>query len=144
MEGGTVYILQEFVFHIHCFCCPLHDLFFGFGRGDILLYLKGLQTNLFYLSFTQSFGLTRGLKQRICRAIPRTASHGNCVILSFSIVTFAACDSSFQLQDMVLAVSDLQQRVIARDQSDRSPVWPYQSRCYICLLSIGNNFKYQI
>ena len=45
---------------------------------------------------------------------------------------------------MVLAVSDLRQRVIARDQSDRSPVWPYQSRCYICLLSIGNNFKYQI
>ena len=23
MEGGTVYILQKFVFHVHCFCCPL-------------------------------------------------------------------------------------------------------------------------
>ena len=68
----------------------------------------------------------------------------NRVILSFSVVTFTVCDSSFQLQDAVLAVSDLRQRVIARDQSDRSPVWPYQSRCYICLLSIGNNFKYQI
>ena len=38
--------------------------------------------------------------------------------LSFSVVTFAVCDSSFQLQDAVLAVSDLWQRVIARDQSD--------------------------
>ena len=66
------------------------------------------------------------------------------MILSFSVVTFAVCDSSFQLQDAVLAVSDLRQRVIARDQSARSPVWRYQSRCYICLLSICNNFKYQI
>ena len=59
------------------------------------------------------------------------------------VVTLAVCDSRFQLQDTVLAVSDLRQRVIARDQSDRSPVWPYQSRC-ICLLFIENNFKHQI
>ena len=76
-----------------------------------------------------------------CRE-PRASE--NRVILSFSVVMFAVCDLSFQLQDTVLAVSDLRQLVIARDQSDRSPVWPYQSRCYICLLSIGNNFKYQI
>ena len=30
MKGGTVYILQEFVFHVHCFCYPLHDFFFFF------------------------------------------------------------------------------------------------------------------
>ena len=47
---------------------------------------------------------------------------------------------SSPLQDTVLAVSDLRQRVIARDQSDRSPIWPYQSRC-ICLLSIEKKFK---
>ena len=43
----------------------------------------------------------------------------------------------------VLAVSDLRLHVIARDQSDRSPVWPYESR-YFCLLSIEKNFKHEI
>ena len=41
MEGGTVYILQEFVFHVHCFCSSLHDLFFfGFGRGGYSTVLE--------------------------------------------------------------------------------------------------------
>ena len=73
--------------------------------------------------------------------IPRTANLGKSRDL---VVTFAVCDLSFQVQDTVLAVSDLRQRVIARDQSDRFFVWPYQSLCYICLLSIWNNFKHQI
>ena len=34
MEGETVYILQEFVFYVHCFCCPLND-FFVVSRGGI-------------------------------------------------------------------------------------------------------------
>ena len=50
---------------------------------------------------------------------------------------FTVCVSSFR-EDTVLAVIDLRQRVIARDQSHRSPVWPYQSRCYICLVTILN------
>ena len=64
------------------------------------------------------------------------------MISSFSVVTFAVCDSSFQ--DTVLAVSDLPQRVIARDQSGRSPVWPYQSRCSDCYLFVTiSNVKYK-
>ena len=33
MEGGTVYILQEFVFHVHCFSCPLYDFFWFRRKG---------------------------------------------------------------------------------------------------------------
>ena len=69
MEGGTVYILQEFVFHLHCFCCPLHDFFWfcegGYSTVTILvltiLERASIQTNLFYLSFTQSFCFTGGI-----------------------------------------------------------------------------------
>ena len=77
---------------------------------------------------------------------PRTANLGKSRDLVL-VVTFAVCDSSFQ-KDTVLAVIDLRQRVIAIvvqiNPTDLPAVWPYQSRCYICLLSIGNNFKYQI
>lgn len=59
--------------------------------------------------------------------IPRTANLGKSRDLVL-VVTFAVLDSRLQLQDTVLAVSDLRQRVIATDQSDRSPVWPYQSQ----------------
>ena len=37
-------------------------------------------------------------------------------------ITFVVCDSNFRLQDTVLAISDLRQRVVAGDQSERSPV----------------------
>ena len=57
MEGGTVYILQEFVFYVHCFCCPLHD-FFWFREGGyftvtilILTILERASTSLFLSQF---------------------------------------------------------------------------------------------
>ena len=64
IRGGTVYILQEFVFHVHCFCCPLHVFFclFVFGGGhstvtiiSIMNLLEQASNEPFFLSFTQLF-----------------------------------------------------------------------------------------
>ena len=55
MEGGTVDILQEFVFHVHCFCCPLHH-FFWFLEGGystvtvLILTILERASNEYFLS----------------------------------------------------------------------------------------------
>ena len=101
---------------------------------------NGLQTNLFFISVSHSrFVLLETFSNDFFRGIPRTANLGKSRDLVL-IVTFAFCDSSFQ-QDKFLAVIDLRQRVIARDHSHRSPVWPAISVTLSHLLSIGNNFK---
>ena len=141
MRGGIVYILQEFVFHVHCFCCPLYDFFcfvLGGGYSTVTILITGFKRLFFLISVSHSrFAL---LKMFSNEFFGQYLGKSRDFVLVF---TFAVCDSSFQLQDTVLVVSDLRQRVISRDQSDRSPIWPYQSG-YICFLSIGKNFKYQI
>ena len=139
MEGGIVYISQEFVFHVHwrgifyCHKINLDNTWKGFKR-------------ILFISVSHSrFALLEAFSNEFFGQYREPRASENRVILSFSVVTLAVRDSCFQLQDTVLAVSDLRQRGIARDQSNRSPVWPYQSRCYICLLPIGtiSNIKYK-
>ena len=131
MEGGTVYILQEFVFHVRCFCCPLH-VFLVSGGGKF--YCHNINLDNTWKSFKEIFFISV-LHSRF--ALLEKESR---VFLSFSFVTTAVCDSSFPLQDTVLAVSDLRQRVIARDQSDRSPVWPYV--CYLLVTNLNIKYKF--
>ena len=68
MEGGTVYILHEFVFRVNCFCCPLHD-FFLVSRGGIfychniiiLRILERSSNESFLSQFNTAVLLYRGL-----------------------------------------------------------------------------------
>ena len=148
MEGGTVYILQEFVSSSPLSLLSPAWKFFSVSGGRIF-YCHNINLDntwkgfkrIFFISVSHSrFALLEAFSNEFFGQYRETRASENRVILSFSVVTFAVCYSSFQLQSTVLAY--LRQRVIARDQSDRCPVWPYQSRCYICLLSIGNNFNF--
>ena len=153
MRGGTVYILQEFAFHVHCFCCPLYDFFVLFFGGGIFychnLNLDNARTGFkrlfFCLTVSHSrFALLKMFSKEFSWAIPRTANREPREITWFCPCLHRSRLQSairvFNFKDTVLVVSDLRQHVISRDQSDRSPIWSYQSR-YICF---GNNFKYQI
>ena len=62
ITGGTVYILQEFVFHVHCFRCPLHDFFCLFLEGGystvtiilLMAMLERASNESFFISVSHS------------------------------------------------------------------------------------------
>ena len=110
-----------------CFCCPLHDFCWfreeGYSTVTILILtiLERASNESFLSQFHTAVLLYRHfVSNEFFGQYREPRASENRVILSFSVVPFAVCDSSFQLQDTVLAVSDLRQRVIDRDQSDRS------------------------
>ena len=88
MRGGIVYILQEFVFHVHCFCCPLYDFFcfvLGGGYSTVTILITGFKRLFFLISVSHSrFALLKMFSNEFFGQYREPRTSGNHVILSLS------------------------------------------------------------